>query len=138
MVSGHPNESAFGFLDHAEQVRLAAVESLEAIAQRSPKPLTLTPAGFLACYIFCFTVASGAAQRIFEFLVGLNTPEAIRLTMEALEHVSRNEDFNAFVEILSRHDRLDLLRQFPQDRLGKAKRSVLQRALGEGDPKNKR
>jgi hypothetical protein len=123
-----------GLLDHAEEVRLAAVESLEAIAERSPKPLTLTPAGFLARYIFSFTAASGAAQQIFEFLLGLNAPEAIRLTMEALEQVSRNEDFNAFVEILTRHHRLDLLRQFPQDRLGKAKRRVLRRARGEGDP----
>jgi hypothetical protein len=48
------------------------------------------PAGFLAHHMFSFTAASGAAAQIFEFLIGLNAPEANRLTMEAREQVSRN------------------------------------------------
>ena len=120
-----------GFLDHAEEVRLAAAESLQAIAAKIPEPITLTPAAFLARQMFSFTAASGAARQIFEFLVELGTPEAVRLAMEALEHVSRNEDFKAFIEILVDYDRLDLLRQFPQDRLGKIKRDLLRRSLGE-------
>ena len=66
-----------GLLDHAEEVRLAAVESLPAAA-KIPEPITLTPADFLARYMFSFTSASGAAPQIFEFLVELGTPEAIR------------------------------------------------------------
>src|SRR5439155_9677773 len=64
-----------GLLDHAEAVRLASVEALKAIAQRSPEQLTLTPASFLAHHMFSFTVASGAAEGIFGFLVELGTPE---------------------------------------------------------------
>jgi hypothetical protein len=124
-----------GLLDHAEEVRLAAVEALEAMVRRSPEPLTLTPTTFLAHHMFSFTAASGAAQQIFEFLVELRTPEGVQLAMEALERVSRNEDFKAFVEILARHHRLDLLRQFPQDRLGRTKQGILRSALGEADRK---
>jgi hypothetical protein len=60
-----------GLLDHAEEVRLAAIEALKAIAQRSPEQLTLTPASFLAHHMFSFTVGSGAAVGIFGFLVEL-------------------------------------------------------------------
>ena len=112
---------------------MSAVESLEAIAGRNPEPITVTPVGFLARHTFSFTVASGAARQVFEFLIELGTLEAVRLAMQALEQVSRNEGFNAFVDILAGHKRLDLLRQFPQSRLGKTKRSVLRRILGEGD-----
>src|SRR5438552_9419090 len=103
-----------GLLDHAEEVRLAAIEALKAIAQRSPEQLTLTPAIFLAHHMFSFTAASGAAVRIFRFLVELDTPESIRLAMEALEHPSRNDDFKAFVETVVRAKKLDLLRQLRQ------------------------
>jgi hypothetical protein len=50
----------------------------------------------------------------------------------ALEHASRNDDFKAFVEIVVRAKRLDLLRQFPQDRLGRTKRDILRTAIGGG------
>jgi len=119
-----------GLLDHAGAVRLAAVEALKAIAQRSPEQLTLTPASFLAHHMFSFTVASGAAEGIFGFLVELGTPEAIRLAMEALEHASRNDDFKVFVETVVRAKRLDLLRQFPQERLGRTKWDILRMAIG--------
>jgi hypothetical protein len=122
-----------GLLDHAEDVRLSTLESLEAIAGKNPEPITVTPVGFLARHMFSFTVASGAARQVFKFLIELGTHEAVQLAMQALEQVSRNEDFNAFADILARHNRLDLLRQFPQGRLGKTKRSVLRRILGEGD-----
>ena len=118
-----------GLLDHTEEVRLAAIEALKAIAQRSPEQLTLTPAIFLAHHMFSFTAASGSAVTIFRFLVELDTPESIRLAMEALEHPSRNDDFKAFVETVVRAKKLDLLRQFPQDRLSQAKRNVLRGAL---------
>jgi hypothetical protein len=120
-----------GLLDHAEEVRLAATESLQAIAAKIPEPITLTPADFLARHMFSFTAASGAARQIFEFLVELGTPEAIQLAKEALEHVSRNEDFKAFLETLAHYGRLDLLRQLPQDKLGKVKRDLVRRSLGE-------
>ena len=120
-----------GLLDHAEEVRLAAVESLPAIAAKIPEPITLTPADFLARYMFSFTSASGAAPQIFEFLVELGTPEAIQLAKEAVAHVSRNEDFKAFLETLAHYGRPDLLRQLPQDKLGKVKRELVRRSLGE-------
>lgn len=118
-----------GFLDHAEEVRLAAVESLQEIARKVPAPMTLTPLGFLVRYMLSFTAASGAARRIFEFLIELSTPEALRLATRVLEGPSSNEEFKAFVGILSQHRKLELLRQVPEGRLGKAKRAVLQRAL---------
>jgi len=118
-----------GLLDHAEDVRLAAVEALKGIALRFPEPITLTPLSLLAPYIFGFTVASGEVPRNFQFLVELNTPESLRLAQEALEGVGRNEDFKPFWAILVRANKLGLLQALQKAELSKTKAKILRDAL---------
>ncbi len=119
-----------GLLDHAEDVRLAAIEALKGIAERLPEPLSVTPVTLLAVYLFSFTVSSGATPDIFAFLVKLNTPEALRAAEEALEHVGRNEDFEAFAGILLRANKRDILQRLQKAKLSKVKAKILQQVLG--------
>ncbi len=118
-----------GLLDHAEDVRRAAIEALKGIARKLPEPIALTPLGLLAPYIFSFTVASGEVSRNFEFLVELNTPESLQLAESALERVGRNEDFKAFVEIVVRANKLELLQALQKAELSKTKAKILRDAL---------
>ncbi len=118
-----------GFLDHAEEVRLAAVEALKAIAQALPEPILLTPLELLTQYMFDFTARSGAAPEIFEFLVQLDTAEAARLVEEALKRVRRNEDFKSFVEILMRAKKLDILERLQETQLSKPRATILHGVL---------
>ncbi len=81
--------------------------------------------------MFGFTVASGITVSTFEFLVELGTPEADHAVEQALSRVQRNEDFRAFVGILQRANKLELLRQLDPAKLGKTKAAVVRSALGK-------
>src|SRR5512144_823138 len=48
-----------GLLDHAHDVREAAMEALMELAAQRPAAVPLTPARLLAFYMMTFTVASG-------------------------------------------------------------------------------
>lgn len=58
-----------GILDHADNVRLAAMETLLEITGQHKAPLNLMPVSVIECCMFSFTASSKASQRIFKFLV---------------------------------------------------------------------
>ena len=65
-----------GLLDHAEDVRIAAMKSLQHIAKKRPTPIAISPIALLAYFMHSFTVASGMSLVTFQCLVELNTAES--------------------------------------------------------------
>jgi hypothetical protein len=118
-----------GPLDHAEDVRAAAMRALLEIAKRRPDPIALTPLEFLSCFLFSFTVSSGIRVETFEFLVDLDTPEAHDAIEQALLRTQRNEDFSDFVGVLRRAHKLERLRRLEPAKLSKTKTAILRSAL---------
>ncbi|MFC1719272.1 hypothetical protein ACFL6S_36825 [Candidatus Poribacteria bacterium] len=118
-----------GILDHAEDVRMAAMDALMEIATRSPEPFTVSPISMLIRYMFDFTVASGYTPYMFRSLVQLGTPEAIQAAEIALRHVERNEDFGKFLDILIEEGKSEVLRNIDGENLSKQKTRLLRDAL---------
>jgi hypothetical protein len=61
-------------LDHAEEVRAAAMSTLMEIAGKNPTPVSVSPLDVLGPYMFSFTVASGVVPQVFRLLVKIGTP----------------------------------------------------------------
>jgi hypothetical protein len=122
-----------GLLDHAEDVRVSAMNALQEIAKRTPKPIKITPVMLLSDFLFSFTASSRVAVYIFQFLVQLDTPEAHQAMERALLRVQRNEDFSAFVGILQHANRLEVLRRLEPAKLSKTKAAVVRSALHSGN-----
>jgi len=118
-----------GLLDHSEDVRLAALDALMGIAERSPEPFTVSPIPILADYIFSVTVSSGYTPHIFEFLVRLGTPEAVQTVEKLIREPCRNDDFRYFVDVLIREGELGLLGRLEKEKLSKTKAKLLRDAL---------
>ncbi len=118
-----------GILDHAEDVRIAAMDALMEIAARSPEPFTVSPISMLTPYMFDFTVASGYVPYLFRYLVQLGTPEAVQTAESALKRVARNEDFRKFLDILIEEGKSDVLRNMAEENLSKQKTRLLRDAL---------
>jgi len=90
-----------GLLDHAEDVRLAAMETLLEIARQKNFAMSLTPISVIEYFMFNFTASSGAVQQVFRFLVeNKDLPEARQAIERALLSNVRNEDFEQFIDIL--------------------------------------
>jgi len=121
-----------GLLDHAEDVRIAAMEALQHIAQRKPTPLAVSPVTLLAYFMHSFTVASGLSLLTFELLVELNTAESIEIVETVLESGrGNNMQFEGWVRILQDANRSDILRKIDLTRLSKGRRKVIERVLAE-------
>ena len=121
-----------GLLDHAEDVRIAAMEALQHIAQRKPTPLAVSPVTLLAYFMHSFTVASGLSLLTFELLVELNTAESIEIVETVLESGrGNNMQFEGWVRILQEANRSDILRKIDLRRLSKGRRKVIERVLAE-------
>lgn len=118
-----------GLLDHAEDVRAAAMAALQAIASRKPKPASLTPVDLLSYFLFDFTVASGVRVATFNTLVEVGTPEADRAVEQVLENTQRNEDFSDFIKVLQRAGKSELLSRLQPARFSKTKVAILRSAL---------
>lgn len=118
-----------GILDHAEDVRMAAMDALMEIAKRSPEPFTVSPISMLIRYMFDFTVASGYTPYMFRSLVQLGTPEAVQASESALRHVERNDDFRKFLDILIEEGKTDMLKNMKEENLSKQKAKILRDAL---------
>ncbi len=118
-----------GLLDHAEEVRIAAMKALQEISTRGPAPVALTPVTLLSYFLFSFTVTSGIAVICFEFLVELDTPDAREAVEQALSRVHRNEDFKDFVDILKQANKLELLHRLEHANLSQPKAAILRSAL---------
>ena len=118
-----------GILDHAEEVRMAAMDALMEIATSSPEPFTVSPISMLIRYMFDFTVASGYTPYMFRSLVQLGTQEAIQAAESALRRVARNEDFRKFLDILIEEGKSEVLRNMVGENLSKQKTRLLRDAL---------
>lgn len=118
-----------GILDHAEDVRIAAMDALMEIAARSPEPFTVSPISMLTRYMFDFTVASGYTPYMFRSLVQFGTPEAMQAAESALKRVARNDDFRKFLDILIEEGRSEVLRNMAEENLSKQKTRLLRDAL---------
>ncbi len=118
-----------GLLDHAEEVRVAAMEALQEISKREPASVALTPVTLLSYFLFSFTVSSGVAVMCFEFLVELDTPDAREAVEQALFRVHRDEDFKEFVDILRQANKLELLHRLEHAGLSQPKAAILRSAL---------
>jgi len=118
-----------GLLDHAEKVRIAAMEALQEISKQQPDPVALTPVKLMSYFLFSFTVSSGVAVKCFKFLVELDTLEAHEAVEQALSRVHRNEDFKEFVGILRQANKLELLHRLEHAKLSQSKAAILRSAL---------
>lgn len=118
-----------GLLDHAEEVRIAAMEALQEISKQEPDPVALTPVKLLSDFLFSFTVSSGVAVKCFRFLVELDTPEAHEAVEQVLSQVQRNEDFKEFIEILRQANSLEPLHRLEHAKLSQSKAAILRSAL---------
>ncbi len=120
-----------GLLDHAHDVREAAMETLFELAAQRPAAVPLTPARLLAYYLITFTVASGIDLAAVRCLVDLHTAEADEILIDLLASRSgNNEQFKHWVEIVNAAGRQDILRQVPVDKLSKGRHKVLNQVLG--------
>lgn len=119
-----------GFLDHADDVRLAAMEKLLEIAGQKKAPMSLTPVSVIEYYMFSFNASTKAAQRIFRFLVeNTDIPGANEAIERALLREVRNEDFEKFIDIIIEAKKLEFLKILEDKKLSKTKTKILKNAL---------
>jgi hypothetical protein len=119
-----------GFLDHSENVRLAAMETLLEIARQKKTPMSLTPISVIEYFMFSFTASSLAAQRIFRFLIeNTDIPGAGEAVQRALLIDVRNEDFEKFIDIILEAKRVEFLKTLEHKKLSKRKTQILKNAL---------
>jgi len=119
-----------GLLDHAEDVKLAAMETLLEIARQRKPPMSLTPISVIEYFMFNFSASSGIAQGVFRFLVeNKDLPEAKQAIERALLSNVRNEDFEQFIDILVEARAFDFIRPLKQQALSKTKARMLKRVL---------
>jgi hypothetical protein len=119
-----------GLLDHAEDVRIAAMESLQRLAQEKPTPVAVSPIALLGYFMHSFTVASGMSLLTFECLVEINTAESTEIVEAVLESGRGNNiQFEGWVKILQDAKRWDTLHKIDLTKLSKGRRKVIERAL---------
>jgi len=119
-----------GILDHVEDVRLAAMETLLEIAGKKKAPMSLTPVSVIEYFMFSFRASTMAAQRIFRFLVENTDISGANEAIErALLGVVRNEDFEKFVDIIVEAKKLEFLKALEDKKLSKTKAKILKDAL---------
>jgi hypothetical protein len=117
-------------LDHAEEVRAAAMSALMEIAGKNPTPANVSPLDVLGRYMFSFTVASGVVPQVFRLLVKLGTPEAVALVKAVLANPNiRNDDFRQFVETALQSGNPDLIQHLKSIRCSAQKAKILNAAL---------
>ncbi|HUU17083.1 MAG TPA: hypothetical protein VMW72_08045 [Sedimentisphaerales bacterium] len=119
-----------GILDHAENVRLAAMETLLEIAGQKKAPMSLTPLSVIEYFMFSFSASTMAAQRIFKFLVENTDISGANEAIErALLRDVRNEDFEKFIDIIVEAKNLEFLKILEDKKLSKTKTKILKNAL---------
>ena len=127
-----------GFLDHAEDVRLAAMDTLLEIAKQKKDPMSLTPVSVIEYFMFSFTAISMATQKIFRFLIeNADIPGANQAIERALLSDVRNEDFEKFIEIILEAKKFEFLKTCEHRKLSKRKTQILKNALKNTNGKTK-
>ncbi len=118
-----------GLLDHAHDVRQAAMETLLELAARQPVAIPVTPATLLAYYMGTFTVASGIDVAVVRCLAELRTAEADELLIDLLvSGRGSNEQFKRWLEILKATDRQDILGRVQPEKLSPKRKTALNQA----------
>jgi hypothetical protein len=119
-----------GLLDHAHDVREAAMDALLDFASKHPVPLAVTPVKLLAYFMHAFTVSSGIDMDVVRCLVGLHTAEADGVLKDLLQSGSgSNEQFRRWLESLKAANRHDILRQICNDKLSSGRKKMLKHVL---------
>ncbi|NIP22601.1 MAG: hypothetical protein GWN76_10480 [candidate division Zixibacteria bacterium] len=119
-----------GLLDHADNVRLASMETLLKIARQQKIPMSLTPVSVIEYFMFSFTASSKATQRIIKFLVeNTDIPGANEAIERALLEDVRNEDFENFINIIIEAKKLKFFKTLEDNKLSKTKAKILKKAL---------
>jgi hypothetical protein len=119
-----------GMLDHAEDVRLAAMETLLEMAGQNKGPMSLTPVSVIEYFMFTFNACTKTAQRVFRFLVeNSGIPGANEAIEWALLSDVRNEDFEKFVAIVVEAEKSEFLKILEGKKLSKTKAKILKNAL---------
>ncbi len=119
-----------GLLDHAHDVREAAMRTVIEIALKRPDPVAVTPVGLLSYFVNAFTVASGVDAGVVRCFADLHTTEADKALSELLESgAGSNQQFEHWTTILKAANRKDILREVRSDRLSTNRRKMLKHAL---------
>ena len=127
-----------GFLDHAEDVRMAAMDTLLEIAIQKKAPMNLAPLSVIEYFMFSFTATSMATQRIFRFMIeNTDIPGANEAIERALLSDVRNEDFEKFIEIILEAKKFEFLKACEHRKLSKRKTQILKNALKNANGKTK-
>ena len=119
-----------GLLDHAEDVRLAAMETLLEIAGQKKVPMSLSSVSVIEYFMFSFNASTKAAQKIFRFLIdNTDIPGANEAIERSLLRDVRNEDFEKFIDIIVEARKLEFLKALEDKKLSKTKAKILENAL---------
>jgi hypothetical protein len=119
-----------GLLDHAHEVREAAMETLLELAAQQSVAVPVTPTKLLAYYMGTFTVASGIDVAVVQCLAGLRNAEADELLIELLESGrGSNEQFRRWLEVLNAADRQDIIRRVRLDKLSAGRKKMVHSLL---------
>ena len=126
-------EAHDALLDRRGTVRAAAFGALISLAQEEPEPVEVTPLALLRRYIGDFTVASGAAQQFYRFLVDSDTKEADRILRSILQNTDpmRNQDFERLVEYLVENQEDEYMQILEACDLSNAKGKIFRRVKRE-------
>ena len=123
-------ELNLGLLDHAQDVRVAAMEALRSIARKKPDAIAVTAVELLAYFMHSFTVASGVNLATFQCLVELNTAESLEVVKATIESGrGSNDQFARWVNILQDANGLEILRTVDLAKLSRTRRSMISRVL---------
>ena len=123
-------ELHLGLLDHAQDVRVAAMEALRSIARKKPDAIAVTAVELLAYFMHSFTVASGVNLATFQCLVELNTAESLEVVKATIESGrGSNDQFARWVNILQDANGLEILRKVDLAKLSRTRRSMISRVL---------
>ena len=106
-------------LDHAREVRRAAIEALIRIADLFPKPVQIAPVDLLGEF-------TGVDEdRVFRYLVERGGPAAEECVRQAVQPGMSTDRFHSFAKTLAANGRTDILQEFARQPLSAAKRQIL-------------
>lgn len=120
-----------GLLDHAHDVREAAMGTLLGLAARKTVAIPISPEMLLAYYMGTFTVASGIDLAVVRCLAALRTAEADDLLLNLLRSgMGSNDQFKHWLEILRGTDREDILCRLQHEKLSPKRKTALNQVRG--------
>jgi len=116
--------------DPSEQVRMSALDSLMNFAFLDPEPVYVSPVRLLMFFFLTFFKTSGPKLAIFNLLLKLHTDEAdhyLELLLNDQFGECTDDEYEQFLEILSKAERPDIVSRINLSELPKEKRLIIQR-----------